>query len=610
MTKVLFAASEAVPFIKTGGLADVMGALPRALQGCGVETALVIPKYSLIAEEFKAKLEKVYEGSVDLSWRTCYLGVEKLEWDGLTVYFIDNEQYFKRGGIYGYNDDAERFGFFSKAVLAMLPHIDFKPDIIHCNDWHTGMLGAFLKECFYNDAYYRNIKVVYTVHNLKYQGLYPGYVASDTLGLPYYVYTNGNIECNGLVNYMKSGMVYADYITTVSPSYAEEIKDPYFGENLDGYIRTCGNRLKGILNGLDDKAYNPATDELIVAKYNAQSVHKGKSLDKEDLQRLLGLPVDRSIPVLAMVTRLVEDKGLDLVTRIMDELAVENVQFVVLGTGAPYYEEALKGLEARHPDKVSVSTQFNETLAHKIYAGADMFLMPSRFEACGLSQMIALKYGTIPIVREVGGLKDTVKTFDKITKEGNGLSFTNFNAHDLLFTIKLALSYYEEKSLWSALEQNAMASDFGWARSAASYKAIYDRLMTSEQVKAQPAQTVAAPETEPIREQAAPEPVIKAAEPAAEPAVEKAAPVAEIVKPAEPEVEKPAVKRGRPKGTTKTAAKKTTAKKTATTKKTTKKTATKTAAKKTTAKTTAAKTTAKKAVKKTTTKKTTAAETK
>ena len=600
MTKVLFAASEAVPFIKTGGLADVMGALPRYLKKSGVETALVIPKYSQIADRFKKRMEKVYEGTVDLSWRQCYLGVEKLTWEGLTVYFIDNEQYFKREGIYGYNDDAERFGYFSKAVLAMLPHIDFKPDIIHCNDWHTGMLNVFLKECFYHDEYYRHIKTVYTVHNLKYQGIYPGYVATDTLGLKEYLFNNGSIECDGCVNYMKAGLVYADYITTVSPSYAEEITQPYFGERLDGYIKTCGDHLQGILNGLDEEHYNPATDEFIAAQYDAATAEKGKARDKEDLQLLLGLPVNRKVPVIALISRLVEDKGIDLITRIMDEIVLEDVQFVVLGTGPQHYEEALRGLAARNPAKVSVNTQFNETLAHKIYAGADIFLMPSRFEACGLSQLIALKYGTVPIVREVGGLKDTVEAFDKTTKKGNGLSFTNFNAHDLLFTIKLALSYYENKVLWNALLQNAMHSDFGWSRSAELYKNIYTKLATAaaaeakaeqEAVKAvmvktkkpvvvkQPAPVVKV--VKPVEKVVSP---VAAPEPASEPAVKEPAAA----------VKKPAVKRGRPKGST---TKKTTAK--TGTKKTAKKTTAKTAAKKTTAKTSTTKTVKKAATRKT-----------
>jgi len=479
--KILFAASEAVPFIKTGGLADVMGALPRALKEFGVEPALVIPKYSLIGEEFRNKMEKIYEGRVDLSWRQEYFGVEKLDWEGIPVFFIDNEWYFKREGLYGYGDDDERFAFFSKAILAMLPHVGFKPDLIHCNDWHTGMVNVFLKECFYHDEFYKDMKTVYTVHNLKYQGIFPPSITSDILGLPQYLFDSGKIECDGCVNYMKSGLVYADFITTVSPSYAQEITYPYYGERLDGYIRTCGDRIKGIINGLDEQRYNPATDTLIAAKYDAGSVLSGKVLDKEDLQRQLGLPVDRNKPIIAMISRLVEDKGMDLVTRIMDEMLLEDVQFVVLGTGPQNYEDALRGLASRNPTKVSVNTQFNEALAHKIYAGADIFIMPSRFEACGLSQLISLKYGTIPVVRETGGLKDTVIPFDKYTGEGNGLRFVNFNAHELLFTIKRALSYYEDSSLWSKLVQNAMNSDYGWKRSAASYKEVYDKLV--EQVK-------------------------------------------------------------------------------------------------------------------------------
>ena len=475
--KVLFVASEAAPFIKTGGLADVMGALPKALQALGVEPALVIPNYEGVGENYKKEMETVYEGSVDLSWRNQYLGVKKLVQDGIPVYFIDNEYYFKREKLYGYDDDAERFAFFAKAALAMLHYIDFKPDVIHTNDWHTGLLGAYLKEDFMQDPFYQGMKNIYTIHNLKYQGVFGREIVEDVLGMPLRLLYNGNIENAGNVNFMKAGMCYADFITTVSPSYAEEITYPYFGEGLEDYVALCAGKISGILNGLDEREYDPETDPNIPVCFDAANVLVKKPLAKEALQRELGLAVNREIPVLAMITRLVEAKGLDLVMHIMDELMEEQVQLVVVGTGDEEYADALRELAWRHPGSVSVNILFNEGLARRVYAGADMFIMPSRYEACGLSQMIAMRYGTIPVVRETGGLKDSVINFDKYTTpEGNGFSFANFNAHELLFTIKRALTCYEEKPLWEKIVSNAMHSDNSWNRSAQAYADLYARI--------------------------------------------------------------------------------------------------------------------------------------
>ena len=484
--KVLFVASEAAPFIKTGGLADVMGALPKALQALGVEPALVIPNYEGVGENYKKEMQTVYEGSVDLSWRSQYLGVKKLVQDGIPVYFIDNEYYFKREKLYGYQDDAERFAFFAKAALAMLHYIDFKPDVIHTNDWHTGMLGAYLKEDFMQDPFYQGMKNIYTIHNLKYQGVFGREIVEDVLGMPLRLLYNGNIENAGNVNFMKAGMCYADYITTVSPSYAEEITYPYFGEGLEDYVALCAGKINGILNGLDEKEYDPETDPNIPVTFDAANVFVKKPLAKEALQRELGLAVNREIPVLAMITRLVEAKGLDLVMHIMDELMEEQVQLVVVGTGDEEYANALRELAWRHPGSVSVNILFNEGLARRVYAGADMFIMPSRYEACGLSQMIAMRYGTIPVVRETGGLKDSVINFDKYTTpEGNGFSFANFNAHELLFTIKRGLTCYEEKPLWEKIVQNAMHSDNSWNRSAQAYADLYTRI-AGDAVAAEP----------------------------------------------------------------------------------------------------------------------------
>ena len=472
--KVLFVASEAAPFIKTGGLADVMGALPKALQALGVEPALVIPNYEGVGEAYKHAMETVYEGSMDLSWRNQYLGVKKLVQDGIPVYFIDNEYYFKRDKLYGYDDDAERFAYFSKAALAMLNYIDFKPDVIHTNDWHTGLLGAYLKEDFMQDPYFQGMKNVYTIHNLKYQGVFGRNIVEDVLGLPLRLLYIGNIENAGDVNFMKAGMCYADFITTVSPSYAEEITYPYFGEGLEDYVALCAGKISGILNGLDEQEYNPETDPYIPVRFDASNVLLKKPLAKEALQRELGLTVNREIPVLGMITRLVEAKGLDLVMHIMDELMEEQVQLVVVGTGDEEYADALRELAWRHPGSVSVNILFNEGLARRVYAGSDMFIMPSRYEACGLSQMIAMRYGTVPVVRETGGLKDSVINFDKYsTPEGNGFSFANFNAHELLFTIKRGLTCYAAKPLWEKIVYNAMHSDNSWNRSAQAYADLY-----------------------------------------------------------------------------------------------------------------------------------------
>lgn len=626
--KVLFVASEAAPFIKTGGLADVMGALPKALQALGVEPALVIPNYEGVGEEYKNAMETVFEGSVDLSWRNQYLGVKKLVQDGIPVYFIDNEYYFKRDKLYGYDDDAERFAYFSKAALTMLHYIDFKPDVIHTNDWHTGLLGAYLKEDFMQDPYFQGMKNVYTIHNLKYQGVFGRNIVEDVLGLPLHLLYNGNIENDGDVNFMKAGMCYADFITTVSPSYAEEITYPYFGEGLEDYVALCAGKISGILNGLDEQEYNPETDPHIPVRFDASNVLVKKPLAKEALQRELGLTVNREIPVVGMITRLVEAKGLDLVMHIMDELMEEQVQLVVVGTGDEEYANALRELAWQHPGSVSVNILFNEGLARRVYAGADMFIMPSRYEACGLSQMIAMRYGTVPVVRETGGLKDSVINFDKYnTPEGNGFSFANFNAHELLFTIKRGLTCFAEKPLWEKIVYNAMHSDNSWNRSAQAYADLYAKVVedntatvesvSEEQVEEateeiltavkgeetaeEPVNTVVAAETSDAEKaaQTADEEVNAEAAPEAEqaPAAEtKAEEGKASEKPEEAEAAaEPAKKKTTAKRTTKKAADKATeTKKTAAKKTTAKKAASKKSAAATEEETTVKKTTAKK----------------
>ena len=475
--KVLLAASEAVPFIKTGGLADVMGALPAKLRREGVETALVIPKYSRVAERFGSQMETVWEGTVDLAWRRQYVGVEKIVLDGVPVFFIDNEYYFKRDGLYGFYDDGERFAYFCRALLAMLPHIGFRPDVIHSNDWHTGLVGVYLKEDFQKDPFYQGMKSLFTVHNMKYQGIFSPEVVEDVLGLSRSLFDSGRIENNGCVNYLKAGMEYADAVNTVSPSYAEEIQYPYFGEGLDGYVRLCRGKITGILNGMDEKAYDPAEDPRIPYGYTDKDVFIRKPLDKEALQKELGLPVNRRIPVFAMISRLVEAKGLDLLTCIMDEMLQEDVQLVIVGTGDKAYEQALTALAARYPDKVSVNILFSEDLAHRVYAGADFFLMPSRYEACGLSQMIAMRYGAVPIVRETGGLKDTVHAYEAWNGQGNGFTFANYNAGDMCHVICEAIDlYHDNKGAYAMLQQRGMTADFSWTRSAQEYRNIYESI--------------------------------------------------------------------------------------------------------------------------------------
>ena len=413
MLKVLYVASEAVPFVKTGGLADVAGSLPKELKQKGVDVRVVIPKYSGIKEEYCNNMEHIYDGEINVSWRKKYLGIDRYDYKDVPFYFIDNQEYFYREGYYGYPDDVERFTFFCRAVLEMLPHIDFWPDVIHMNDWQTGLICVYLKLEHNEDVRYNKIKTVYTIHNLKYQGrFWKGYLP-DVLGLDWKCFNNGDLEYFDDINFMKGAIVYSDKVTTVSRSYAKEIQDPYYGEGLEGMLQKRDADLSGIINGLDYEDYNPETDKYIFKNFDVYNAIAIKGDNKEQLQKKLGLPVNRKIPMIGMVTRLVEAKGLDLVTRILDELLeYENVQFVILGTGDRQYEDWFKGLVWRYPKKVSANIFFNNELAHQIYAASDLFLMPSQYEPCGIGQLIALRYGTVPIVRATGGLKDTVEAYN------------------------------------------------------------------------------------------------------------------------------------------------------------------------------------------------------
>lgn len=478
--KVLYVASEAVPFAKTGGLADVAGSLPQALKEEGVDIRVIMPKFGKIDPKYINSMEHVYDGELDVAWRKKYVGLDKYEKDGITYYFVDNQEYFNREGFYGYDDDAERFSFFCRAVLNLLPKMDFWPDIIHTNDWHAGLVNVFLKLEHGEDKRYQNIRTIYTIHNLKYQGIFPKDVMADVLGLDWKYFNNGDLEFFDAVNFMKGGLVYADYISTVSKTYAKEIQYSYFGEHLDGLLRSRQDTLFGIVNGIDYKIYNPATDKNLFANYDADSCER-KTDNKTQLQKLLGLPQGRRTPMVAVVSRLVAAKGLDLMVRMMDEiLQHEDIQFVLLGTGDAQYEEWFKGLAWRFPTKVSANIRFSNELAQRIYAAADIFLMPSNYEPCGIGQLIAMRYGAIPLVRETGGLKDTVQQYDKYAKTGNGFVFDKYNAHEMMYALKRALSAYENFEEWRQIVENAMNTDFSWKNSAKEYKELYQRLLAKQ----------------------------------------------------------------------------------------------------------------------------------
>lgn len=477
--KVLYVTAECWPFAKTGGLGDVAYALPKALKKEGVDVRVIMPKYSTIPTYLKDQLKKVGEFSVDVSWRSQYCGVEQMELDGVTFYFIDNEYYFKRDGaesIYGHGDDAERFIFFTNAVLKSIDKLGFYPDVININDWHTGMLPLFLKEKYSHLPKYKNIKTMYTIHNLQYQGIFGREILGNVLDIDFKYFNNGDIEYYGNINFMKAGINFADKVSTVSPSYAEEIKTEFYGNSLDGLIRANSNKLIGILNGLDYDINDPKTDKNLFENYDVKSIDK-KVKNKLELQKLLKLDVDPDIPMVGIVSRLVSQKGLDLIDFMMPEIVNEKLQLVVLGTGDNQYQSMFHYYDSHYCKKVSANITFDSSLAQKIYAASDIFLMPSLFEPCGIGQMIAMRYGTLPIVRETGGLKDTVTPYNQYTKEGNGFSFANYNAHEMFFTLQRALKLYEEdRETWNVLVENAMNTDNSWSKSAKEYIKTYKSL--------------------------------------------------------------------------------------------------------------------------------------
>lgn len=470
--KVLFATSEAYPYAMSGGLADVAGALPKALRKRLIGCRVVLPLYEGISNELRAGMQFITSITVPVAWRRQYCGIFEAKHDGVIYYLIDNQYYFKRGGLYGHYDDAERFAFFSRAVLEMIPHIDFVPDIIHCNDWQTALVPVYLDTLYRSCEPYRSIKTVFTIHNIQYQGKYGKELISDVLGLP--DDTTHLVEYDGCVNLMKGAIECADRITTVSPTYSEEIKDPWFAHGLDGIIRDRAFKLCGIVNGIDTDVYNPATDTCLWENFNAENIG-GKAVNKAELQKLCGLPERPDVPLIGMVSRLVTHKGLDLVKFVFDSMIASDVQFVILGSGEWEFETYFHSQMQSHPDKVALKLGFIPDLAHKIYAGADIFLMPSKSEPCGLAQMIALRYGTVPVVRETGGLKDTVT--DSGDNVGNGFTFQSYNAHDMARAVERAVEGYRNREGWAELVKRDMECDNSWARSAGTYIKLYKEIL-------------------------------------------------------------------------------------------------------------------------------------
>ena len=521
--KVLFAASECVPFVKTGGLADVVGALPKRLRDLGVDVRVMLPMYSAIEPKWREKMEHVLFFYVNLGWRRQYVGIEKLVYEGITFYFVDNEQYFGRNYIYGYGaDEGERFAYFCRAVLESLPLIDFVPDVIHCNDWQTGLIPPMLDIQYRKLEQYKDVKTVFTIHNLKYQGLFQIDDIEEMVSLGELAYTADSLEFYGMCSFIKGGIVFADHITTVSPTYAQEIQTAYYGERLDGLLRARADSLTGILNGIDTVEYDPETDKAIAVNYTADTFEK-KAGDKIALQRQLGLQENADAPIIAMVTRLNSQKGLDLVERVLAEIMSTGAQMVVLGMGESKYEDLFNWAQWKYAGQLSATFQMNHELSHRIYAGADMYLMPSMFEPCGLSQLISLRYGTLPIVRETGGLRDTVLSYNEYTGEGNGFSFLNYNAHDMLHVIERAVSiYHEKKDVWNMLARRAMQGSYGWDESAKKYLALYEELTAPKPEK--PARKKAAkPAAEGEKKPAARKKTAKAAEEPAQEAEKKPA---------------------------------------------------------------------------------------
>ena len=478
MKKIIFISSEGVPFIKTGGLADVVGSLPKCFNKDEYDVRVILPKYMCMAEEWKAKMNYVTHFYMDLAWRSQYVGILETQYDGITYYFIDNEYYFSGPKPYGnIYQDIEKFAFFSKAALSALPVIGFKPDIVHVHDWETGLIPVYLKDKFHEGEFFRDMKSVITIHNLKFQGIWDMKTVKDITGLPAYYFAPDKLEAYGDANYLKGGIVYADAVTTVSDTYAEEIKTPFYGERLDGLMRARSNVLRGIVNGIDYDEYNPEPDKLIEKNYSARNFRKEKVKNKKALQKELGLEQDEKKFMIGIVSRLTDQKGFDLIAYMMDEMCQLDVQFVVLGTGEERYENMFRHFAWKYQGKVSANIYYSEQLSHKIYASCDAFLMPSLFEPCGLSQLMSLRYGTVPIVRETGGLKDTVEPYNMFENTGNGFTFDRYEAGLLYDAINRAKTlYFEDREDWDKMVIRDMEKDVSWEKSAWQYRDLYLQL--------------------------------------------------------------------------------------------------------------------------------------
>lgn len=574
--QIVFASAECAPFVKTGGLGDVAGSLPAALVRAGAEVIVMVPKYATIKDEYKAQMEHFSDFYVSLGWRNEYCGLEKLEHDGVTYMFVDNERYFARDYPYGFFDDGERFAFFSKAITESLQHLpaDFECDILHCNDWQTALAPVFLREFYQGLPLYDRVKTVFSIHNVAFQGQFIDTVMEDILGVAHIPAAATQLRCDACsINYMLGALHYADAITTVSPTYASEIQTPEFGEGLDGVLRERSYALQGILNGIDVAAFDPATDKRIAANYTVDD-RSGKAVCKAKLQEELGLEVRDDRPLMVMVTRLTRQKGMDLVMYALDRILSGGVQVAVLGTGDRDYEDGLRYFQDKYPGTMAARIEFDPALSQRMYAAADMFLMPSKFEPCGLSQIIAMRYGTLPIVRETGGLKDTVIPYNEFTGEGTGFSFTNFNGDEMGDAVfRAARLFWDNREAWNQLVTQAMSQDFSWTRSADKYLDLY--FFMHPEIERPAAVEAATAVEEPVADEAEPAAPVKEPAAAEEPKVEEKPAEADPVK-ADPEV-KPAAK----PAAKKTTARKTTAKKATTTKAAASKT---TAAKATTAK--------------------------
>lgn len=563
--QIVFASAECAPFVKTGGLGDVAGSLPAALVRAGAEVIVMVPKYATIKDEYKSQMEHFSDFYVSLGWRNEYCGLEKLEHDGVTYMFIDNERYFARDYPYGFFDDGERFAFFSKAITESLQHLPagFECDILHCNDWQTALAPVFLREFYQGLPLYDRVKTVFSIHNVAFQGQFSDTVMEDILGVAHIPAAASQLRCDACsINYMLGALRYADAITTVSPTYANEIQTPEFGEGLDGVLRERSYALQGILNGIDVAGFDPATDKRIAANYTVED-RSGKAVCKAKLQEELGLEVRDDLPLMVMVTRLTRQKGMDLVMYALDRILSGGVQVAVLGTGDRDYEDGLRYFQDKYPGTMAARIEFDPALSQRMYAAADMFLMPSKFEPCGLSQIIAMRYGTLPIVRETGGLKDTVQPYNEFTGEGTGFSFSNFNGDEMGDAVfRAARLFWDNRDAWNQLVTQAMSQDFSWTRSADKYLDLYFFMHPEIQ---RPAAVVDEPEAaaEPV---AAEKPKTEEMPVEAEPAKAEPEVKAEVVPEAEAEV-KPAAKPAVKKTTTrKTTAKKATTTKAATTK--------------------------------------------